>query len=60
MVKMILEDFLAKFFDKKMAIGTKRNRLRNLSKVPDMWMKPNKPFELGSTGVNTTKLKAIR
>ena len=60
MVKMFLEDFLAKFFDKKMAIGTKRNRLRNLSNAPDIWMKPNMPFELGFAGVNTPKARVTK
>ena len=57
---MFIGDFLGKIFHKKIAIGTKRNRLRNLSKSPDIWMKPNKPFELGSTGVNTIQPRDIR
>jgi hypothetical protein len=60
MAKMILEDFLGKFFDKKMAPGAKRNRLRNLSTTPDIWMNPNRPFEFGFAGVNTTKPRATR
>jgi hypothetical protein len=60
MAKAAFREILKKRIRKKIAIGTKRNRLRNLSKIPDIWMKPNMLFELGSAGVNTTNPRAIK
>jgi len=44
----------------KTASGTKRNRFRNLSVTPLIWMNPNNPSEFGSTGVKTIAHKQIR
>jgi len=44
----------------KIAKGTKRNRFKNLSVSPIIWMKPNTPFEFGSTGVKTIAPKEIK
>ncbi len=57
---MVLGDLLGKIINEKIAIGTKRNRLRNIPNTPDMCMKPNMPFELGSAGVNTTQARVSK
>jgi hypothetical protein len=44
----------------KTANGTKRNRFKNLSATPLIWMKPNNPSEFGSTGVKTIAPKEIK
>ena len=44
----------------KIAKGTKRNRFKNLSVNPLIWMNPNNPSEFGSTGVKTSAPKEIR
>jgi len=44
----------------KTANGTKRNRFKNLSVTPFIWMNPNNPSEFGSTGVKTIAPKEIK
>jgi hypothetical protein len=44
----------------KTASGTKRNRFKNLSVTPLIWMNPNNPSEFGSTGVKTIAPKEIK
>lgn len=44
----------------KIANGTKRNRFKNLSVRPEIWMNPKILSELGSTGVKTIAHKQIR
>jgi hypothetical protein len=44
----------------RIAKGIRRNRFKNLSVSPVIWMKPNNPFESGSTGVKTIAHKKIR
>lgn len=44
----------------KIAKGTKRNRFKNLSVSPLIWMNPNIPSEFGSTGVKTIAPKEIK
>ena len=44
----------------KTANGTKRNRFKNLSATPLIWMNPNNPSEFGSTGVKTIAPKEIK
>ena len=44
----------------KIAKGNKRNRFKNLSVNPLIWMNPNNPSEFGSTGVKTIAPKEIR
>jgi hypothetical protein len=40
--------------------GIKRNRFKNLSVTPLIWMNPNNPSEFGSTGVKTIAPKEIK
>jgi hypothetical protein len=44
----------------KTANGIKRNRFKNLSVTPFIWMNPNNPSEFGSTGVKTIAPKEIK
>lgn len=44
----------------KTANGIKRNRFKNLSATPLIWMNPNNPSEFGSTGVKTIAPKEIK
>jgi hypothetical protein len=56
----VRKESFAKEILMKIAKGAKRNRFKNLSVSPLIWMKPNIPSEFGSTGEKTIAPKEIK
>ena len=60
MIMIVLNESWLKLIFVSIANGINRNRFKNLSVRPEIWMNPKIPSELGSTGVKTIAHKQIR
>ena len=60
MIMIVLNESWLKLIFVSIANGINRNRFKNLSVRPEIWMNPNTPSEPGSTGVKTIAHKQIR